>query len=500
MAQHVRHAHACTEVTFAKTLINAYVKPFFTTASKLASLCACILLLSSPCLVADEASPQTSTNFSQPFINATKKAQPSVVSIKSTMKKHSAHQWQRDESREFSPEEFWERFFGLGPERQQSQQKPKFAYGSGFIMSADGYILTNNHVIEDAESVTVQLPEGKEYPAKIIGTDPSTDIALLKIDETNLPFLVLADSSKVETCEWVIAIGNPLGLQASVTTGVISAKGRSDLDILRVEKFFQTDAAINLGNSGGPLVNLNGEVIGMNTAIATHTGGYMGIGFAIPSNLLKDVSRDLIEHGHLSRGYLGVALQRVDADIAAAVGLDKPQGALVSEVVPGSPADLGGLQSGDIILELQGVQLDGLGTFRNTVALSKPGEELVLKVRREGKEIIINTKVGQNTEHNPKDIKIEEALGILLEPITPEITRHYNLEAKSGLLIVEIDPEGIAFTAGLRAGYVILAVNGKAVSSVNDFVTAAENAKNSGKMLLQVRIGQSIRFFSLTTE
>lgn len=457
-------------------------------------------LLTSGCLLADEPATKNATNFSLPFIEATKRAQPGVVSIKSKIKKQTNHSWQRGEGNELTPDDFWERFFGLTPEQKQKQQKPKLSYGSGFIVSKDGYILTNNHVVDEAETITVQLPEGKEYPAKKIGSDSSTDIALLKIDASNLPALTLADSSKVETCEWVIAIGNPFGLQASVTTGVISAKGRSDLDILRVEKFFQTDAAINMGNSGGPLINLNGEVIGMNTAIASSTGGYMGIGFAIPSNLLKEVMEELIQHGQLSRGYLGVALQRVDADIATAVGLDKPQGALVSEVVPGSPAESAGLQSGDIILELQGAPVESLGAFRNIVALAKPGTDLSMKVRREGKELTLTAKVGQNPEHSPQGMEVEEFLGILLEPVTSDIAKRFSLDTKTGLLIVEIDPDGPAFFSGLRAGYVILAVNGKAVATVEDFVQATQNGKQSGKILLQVKIGQNIRFFSLPVE
>lgn len=463
------------------------------------SLCTSCLLVAQP-IAADTPQTKTTSNFSLPFIEATKKAQPGVVSIKSKIKKQQKVAWQREGGENMSPEDFWERFFGMAPESKQRPQKPQFAYGSGFIVSKDGYILTNNHVVEEAETITVQLPEGKEYPATLVGSDASTDIALLKIDANNLPALVLADSSKVETCEWVIAIGNPFGLQASVTTGVVSAKGRSDLDILRVEKFFQTDAAINMGNSGGPLVNLDGEVIGMNTAIASHTGGYMGIGFAIPSNLLKEVMQDIIEHGELTRGYLGVALQRVDADIAAAVGLEKPQGALVSEVVPGGPADAAGLQSGDVIMELQGVPVDSLGSFRNTIALAKPGQEITMKVRRDGQEITVTTKVGKHPEHSSQDMKVEDRFGMSLEPITPELSKRYSIDAKSGLLILELDPEGIAYQAGLRAGYVILAVNGRSVTSIEEFATIIHGTKKGGKVLLQVKIGQNIRFFSLSID
>lgn len=449
-----------------------------------------------------EVRSTTTHPFSQPFIEAAKRSQPAVVSIKSRIKKTSSQAWQREENQdEFSPEEFWEHFFGMpSPDQRQRQAKPQFAYGSGFIVSTDGYILTNNHVVDQADTITVTLPEGNEYPAKKIGTDPSTDIAVLKIEATNLPTLVLADSSTVEVGEWVLAIGNPFGLQASVTSGIISATGRSDLDIVRVEKFFQTDAAINMGNSGGPLVNLCGDVIGMNTAIASNTGGHMGIGFAIPSNLLQEVMSELIAHGKLIRGYLGVALQRVDADIAAAVGLDKPQGALVSEVLPGSPAERAGLQSGDVILELEGARIEGLGAFRSSITLMKPGQQISMKVRRNGTDMTVNATISENpgvTEHGES---IEENIGLMLEPITPELAKRFNLDVKTGLFIVKIDTDSQAYLSGLRGGYVILAVNGHAVSTVDEFARVLHEVPKGGKALLQIKVGQSIRFVPLAIE
>lgn len=463
---------------------------------------ACLSLCAAAPLAAQSVQPKVTHSFSQPFIDAAKKAQPSVVSIKSRLKKGSSHTWQKGEDQEeFSPDEFWERFFGIPmPDQQPRQHQPRYAYGSGFIVSADGYILTNHHVVEKADSVTVTLTDSKEYTAKKIGSDPSTDIALLKIDAKNLPFLTLADSSLVEVGEWVLAVGNPFGLQASVTSGIISAKGRSDLDIARVERFFQTDAAINMGNSGGPLVNLHGEVIGMNTAIASNTGGHMGIGFAIPSALLSDVMKTLIEYGHVTRGYLGVALQRVDADIAAAVGLEKPQGALVSEVLPGSPADKAGLQSGDVILELNGTPITSLGDFRSSITLMKPGQEITMKVRREGKDMNVKAKISENVENELRESTIEDTYGLMLEPITPELAKRYNLDTKAGLLIVQIDPDSSAYQSGLRSGYVILAVNGSPMKSVDEFAHAIQNAESGGRLLLQIKVGQNIRFVPLTIE
>lgn len=441
----------------------------------------------------------TSHSFSQPFIEAAKRAQPSVVSVKSRMKK-SSKWYGENEMDQFGPEEFWERFFGMPmPEQRPRQQKPRFAYGSGFIVSKDGYILTNNHVVEQADAVTVTLGDSKEYPAKVVGTDPSTDIAVLHIDGNDLPTLTLADSSNVEVGEWVLVVGNPFGLQESVTAGIISAKGRSDLDLIRVEQFFQTDAAINMGNSGGPLVNLYGEVIGMTTAIASSNGGHMGIGFAIPSNLLTDVMQAVIKYGKVTRGYLGVALQQVDADIAAAVGLEKPQGALVAEILPGGPAEKAGLLSGDVILELNGKKIEGRGALRSAVMLMKPGDEAVMKIRRNGQDLTITATVSESPENEAQGVSIEETTGLMLEPVTAEIAKRYNLDTKTGLLIVRIDPDSSAYQAGLRSGHVILAVNGRSVATVDDFAKAIHSVSN-GRLLLQVKVGQTILFVPLTIE
>ncbi len=464
---------------------------------------ACVSLCAVTPLMAQsgQATPKASHNFSQPFVEAAKRAQPGVVSIKSRIKKGASQFWSKGDDDEISPDEFWERFFGMpSPDRRNRQPKSRFAYGSGFIVSADGYVLTNNHVVEKGDSITVTTIEGKEYRAKKIGSDSSTDIAVLKIDGKNLPALALADSSAVEVGEWVLAVGNPFGLQASVTSGIISAKGRSDLDIVRVEQFFQTDAAINMGNSGGPLVNLHGDVIGMNTAIASNNGGHMGIGFAIPSNLLQEVMQELITHGHLTRGYLGVALQRVDADIAAAVGLDKPRGALVSEVMPGSPADKAGLQSGDVILELEGTAIEGLGSFRGSITLMKPGQKVTMKIRRNNQDISLTATIAESPENEEQGSSIEDTYGLILEPVTPELAKRYNLDTKTGLLIVQIDTESQAYQAGLRAGYVILAVNGQAISSVDEFARLIQNSEAGSRLLLQIKVGQNIRFVPLTIE
>jgi serine protease Do len=438
--------------------------------------------------------------YSQPFVEATQKVIPSVVSIKVRLKK-SHRQWQQQHEERSLHEDFWERFFGTSPfEHRQTPQKPRYAYGSGFIVSSDGYILTNNHIAEEADVLTVQLQNGKEYTAEKVGIDPSTDIALLKIEETDLPMLKFADTSEVEVGEWALAIGNPLGLQASVSAGIVSAKGRADLDIVRIESFIQTDAAINMGNSGGPLVNLNGEVIGMNTVIVTNTGGNMGIGFAVPSTFLQKVMEELIEHGELSRGFLGVALQHVDSDIAAAVGLERVYGALVAEVVEDGPADKAGITSGDIIIEVEGTAVETLGSFRNVVAFAKPGQEISLKIRRNEEEILITATVGDHPDNGHTTTSLEESIGISIEPVTPELVTKHKLETTTGLLIVQIDPDSLAYHAGLRAGHVILAINGQSVTTVQDFSQAIKNAKKGKRLLLQLKVGTNIRFVPLVIE
>ncbi len=471
------------------------MKKSIATMATLGLLCACI----GPFCAPSYSFASSAKNFSQPFIEAAKSVQSSVVSIKSTTKKSSRNAQRNATPPDFSsPEEFWDHFFN--PYDREPQGIPRVVSGSGFIVSKDGRIMTNNHVVDGADEITVTLPGGKEYPAKKIGGDISTDIAMLQIDATNLPAVTFADSSTVEVGEWVLAVGNPFGFEASVTAGIISAKCRSDLDIVSVEKFFQTDTAINVGNSGGPLVNLDGHVVGMNTAIASISGGYVGIGFAIQSNLLQDVMKELIVSGHLTKGFLGVGLQKVTSDIAIAVGLPSPKGALVSEVVPGGPADQAGIQSGDIILELQGLPVEGLGTLRNSIALMKPGEAITMTVRRNGSDLTIKATVSQHPENVTSDSSVLETYGLSLETITPEITKRYHLDSNTGLLIVEIDPGSKAFMSGLRAGYVILAINGKTVSTIEDFAKTLKNAEKGGRVLLQIKVGTSLRFVPLIVE
>ena len=312
---------------------------------------------------------------SKAFTEIAKKATPSVVFIKAQYNnsQESASSEDSDDPFDFFSDEFFKRFFGQPNQRGPKSQPPtpQISGGSGFIVSEDGYILTNNHVIKEANQITVVMNNEKEYEAKLIGADPRTDLAIVKIDAKDLPYLTFGNSNQLNIGEWVIAIGNPFALQSSVTVGVVSAKGRQNLRITDLEDFIQTDAAINPGNSGGPLLNIRGEVIGVNTAIISRSGGYMGIGFAIPSNMAKNVVEQIINNGSVNRGYLGVYLQEVDKEMAETFSLEKSEGALISDITKDSPAEKAGLKQGDIILEYNGKRVKNMSSFRNDIALGK---------------------------------------------------------------------------------------------------------------------------------
>jgi len=467
-------------------------------------LCGVLFTLLGPSALAaiDSASPPVQEDlsyraFSNPFIQASKKASPGVVSIKVQISKSSTE----DIMEPFS-DDFWNYFFGTpgNPNTQKPQKRQEYALGSGFIVTEDGYILTNSHMVEEATKISVQLPDGREFLAKKIGSDPSTDIALIKIESKDLPYLTLADSSKVEIGEWVLAIGNPLGLQTTVTAGVISAKGRSDLDITLVEEFFQTDAAINKGNSGGPLVTLNGDVVGMNTAIVSNTGGYMGISFAISSNLLKEVMNELRTTGKLDRGFLGVSLQPIDNDLALALGLEKPKGALIADVLPNGPADKAGMKSGDVITKVNGVEIETAGVLKKSISLMRPGQKVSLTLLRSGKPVEVEATIGSYPQDGKAGMDAAHSFGMNVEPLTPELAKRFELTTTAGLLVVQIDPNGSAYAAGIRPGNVIVAVNGNSVSSFEEFSKICSSVEKGKKVLLQVRVGTHNRYVSLPIE
>lgn len=316
------------------------------------------------------------------FASVAKKVSPAVVYIK--VEKDVEFIYNRESMRD--P--------GYGPDR--SRGRLTFGQGSGFLVSSDGYILTNNHVVEDADHIKVRLNDGKEIEAKIVGTDPKTEVAVIKIPGKNWPFIEMGDSESMEVGEWVIAVGNPFGLSNSITSGIVSAKGRNRVGLADYENFIQTDAAINPGNSGGPLVDLNGKVIGVNTAIFSQNGGNMGIGFAIPINMAKSIMEQLIDNGKVTRGFIGIMMREINHDLAERFKLKIKKGILIARVLADSPAEKSGLLEGDIIIKLADKPVSNLNAFRNAVAMITPGTEKSITVNRDGLQKKVTVKIGIN--------------------------------------------------------------------------------------------------------
>jgi serine protease Do len=463
----------------------------------------CALLLSpahtqEPCVCSPE---QTS----KAFTAVAKSATPAVVFVKVQVNSPDmdeyGYPYGYQNPFDFNTEEFFNRFFGM-PYRGGQPQKPQAQYsqGSGFLVTNDGYIMTNAHVVKGADKVTVVLNDGRELDATLIGTDPQTDVAVIKIEGKDFAFLNFGDSEEIDIGEWVIAIGSPFQLEASVTVGVVSAKGRQNLKITDFEDFIQTDAAINPGNSGGPLLSLKGEVIGINTAIVSRSGGYMGIGFAIPSNMAKSIMAQIIDKGSVTRGFLGVNLQPVDKDIADAFNLPKPEGALISEVVKDSPADKAGLKQGDIILECNKQPIKSLQSFRNEVSLMNPGSTINLKVNRKGQILAIAVQLGTSNNTLATGGNLIQKLGMELDTLTPDLSKQLGYTQKEeGVVITKIKPGSAAASAGLRPGFLIQAVNHKKVANIEEFNEALGQPENK-RILLLVRQGNATRFYSIKVE
>ncbi|MFC2049470.1 DegQ family serine endoprotease [Chlamydiota bacterium] len=438
---------------------------------------------------------------SKGFSNVAKAATPAVVYIET----QSTEQTQGISTRKGSSEnpfdyfndDFFNRFFGYPFDKKQPKSSSPTVRGSGFLISKDGYIVTNFHVVENANKVSVTLQNGQKMVATVVGTDPKTDLAVIKIAGNDYTFLNFGDSDALEVGDWAIAIGNPFGLQTSVTVGVVSAKGRNHLNIADFEDFIQTDAAINPGNSGGPLLNVEAEVIGVNTAIVSGSGGYMGIGFAIPSNMAKQIVAQLIKEGQVTRGFLGVTLQPIDSDLASFYKLKNVQGALVTDVVKGSPADLGGLKQEDIILSYNGNTVDSLSGFRNHVSLMQPGAKLKLKVFRDGKEMELNLTVAQLPNETAGPNLPAQKLGIQVQELTPELSQKLDLEDAKGVVITQVTPGSPAALSALKPGNLIMAVNRQKVANMAEFSAALSEAAKEGRVLLMIRQGDAIRIVAL---
>jgi serine protease Do len=390
---------------------------------------------------------------------------------------------------------FGDDFPGLSRPAPKSPRRT-IGQGSGFVFSAAGdttYIVTNNHLLANADRVRIKLQDGREFDAKLQGADPKSDVAVLKIAARGLPALAWGDSGRLDVGEWVVALGNPFGLSNTLTTGVVSAKGRTSLGINDYEDFIQTDAAINPGNSGGPLLNLDGEVVGMNTAIFSKSGGYMGVGFAIPSNLVRAVAEQLVTTGHAVRGYIGLTVQPLTPDIAEALGLSEQGGVLVNQVNPDSPAERAGLRVGDLITTFEGVKLTDGGHFRNRAALAPPGTSVNLGLLRDGRRLDIAVRVGRLDEEAVQGTEADQALGVVVRGLASREARR--LGVPKAVVVTAVEPQSLADLAGIVPGTLILEANRQSVGSPAEFASALR-AGGDG-VVLRILDGGRSRYLSL---
>lgn len=460
------------------------------------------LLVTNPALFAqEEESIATLKKMGDTFAEISEQASPAVVGIQA----EKTSERQGGQSPFFdSPfgNDFFEKFFRRNFPDQSPRQRQKLAKGSGFIISEDGYILTNNHLVGNADKVTVKRLDAPEVEAEIVGTDPASDIALLKIDvDEELPYLEFADSDKLKVGEWVLAIGNPFGLSHTVTAGIVSAKGRSGIGLADYEDFIQTDAAINPGNSGGPLINLQGEVVGINTAIVGSTGN-VGIGLAIPVNMAKSVYKQLAESGEVKRAFLGVAFEEMNPELAKAFGLDEDtKGVVITEVVEDSAAEEAGLKHNDVIVEFNGKKIEDAQTFRNRVAMLKPGTEVTIGVIRDGEKMTFEATLKQRPDESGftgQASEMMDKLGFSIQPLTSDIAEKLGYQDLEGVVVSNVKPGSAAAMGGIREGLLILEVNKEPVSNPEEFRKAVQESAESGRVLLLVTNGQARQFVILT--
>ena len=426
------------------------------------------------------------------FAQVAESVAPAVVNI-NTVTRVSG----RTPVEEFFGDEFFKRFFGEAPDRQQVQR----SLGSGVIVDASGIVLTNAHGVERATEIEVATADGKKHKAKVMGVDRKTDLAVLKLQGGG-PYAAanLGDSDRVRVGDWVLAIGSPFGLQQTVTAGIISAKGRS-IGQGPYDDFLQTDAAINPGNSGGPLVNMSGEVVGINSAILSRTGGNVGIGFSIPVNMAKRIYSELAAKGKVTRGWLGVSIQPLTPDLAKGFGLKEPNGVLISDVVQDSPAAVAGVTSGDIIIEFDKKKVDSPQELQKAVASTQPGRAVPLKVWRDKGEKTLEIKIGETPDDNvalKSTNKGKSLLGLDVRPITPELARQLNLRNPEGVIVFSVDDESAAAEAGLQRGDVIREVNRQRVRSLPDFEKATKDVKEGDRVTVLLQRGPQSLYVAYT--
>jgi serine protease Do len=424
-------------------------------------------------------------------------ATPSVVNISTTRVVRS-----RDEvPSDLFDDPFFRRFFGDQlPQKNAPKEHKEQSLGSGVVVSEDGYIVTNNHVIEKAQEIKVLLSNKRDYQAKLIGADPKTDIAVIKIDAKGLTALPWGDSNKLRVGEVVFAIGNPFGLNQTVTMGMISAVGRANVGIADYEDFIQTDAAINPGNSGGALINAQGELIGINTAILSRTGGYQGIGFAVPSSMARQVMDSLVKYKKVVRGWLGVSIQEVTSDLAEEFGVKDLKGALVSGVMKGSPAEKAGIKQGDVILEYNGRTVEDTGHLRNMVSQSPIGAKERVKILRQKKEIETEVVIAElpkkmaeasarSLNEEPEQEAENSALaGMVVRELTPALAARLGLDRhEQGVVCVKIDADSRAYEAGIRSGDIVVQINQQNIATLEEYKRAVSGLKSKERVLLLIR-------------
>ena len=480
-----------------------------------------MISIDNPTFTPQTAIGQTSDSFNQDFeyleranrafIEVVNRAKPAVVQITTTRLVPT----RQNPSNFFGDDDLFEFWFGPrerreqrdSDERAEEKREVPGGLGSGVIVSEDGYILTNNHVVENAEEVQVILPDGRKYRAKFIGKDAGdrgTDLAVLKIDGKNLPALPIGNSEELQIGEWVIAIGSPFGLAQTVTRGMVSAKGRllDDMNIVKYADFIQTDAAINRGNSGGALINIRGELIGINTAIATGGGfsyGNVGVGFAIPSNLAKRIMTQLIEKGEVERGWLGVSLQLIDYDLAEKLKLGEPRGALITQAYKGMPAHKAGIRRGDVIIEFDKVTIRDSNHLRHVVASAGVGETVEVKVIRKGTEKVLKVKLEKRTQEVlarlggtqrrfiPDEEDVGAFAGIQVQDLTNELAARYGYDGESGVIVTAVERRSIAARAQIDVGTLIQEIEGVEISNLKDYREQIKAVKDQAKILLYVR-------------
>jgi serine protease Do len=420
----------------------------------------------SPIIEAEEPE-QTATDLSMGIVRVAKKNIPAVVHIEVTERQEVQNPFLP-----FENNPLFRYFFDL-PDTQKEFKREIKGLGTGMIVDEQGHILTNNHVVGGASEIKVLLSSEKEYTAKIVGTDPKTDLAVIQIEaDERLPYVSFGDSDRVEVGEWVIAIGHPRGLDQTVTQGIISAKHRKGItDPSSYQDFLQTDAAINPGNSGGPLLNLQGEVIGVNAAIASESGGFEGIGFAIPSNMALHISHALMEHGKVDRGWLGVSIQEITPDLAKSFGLDRPKGALIADVVKEGPAEKAGIKRGDVIISFNGKDIPDASTLRNEVASTAIGKTVTLSVWRKEKKEDVAVKIGNlNDAVKILSASLKDRLGAEFAAVGSREVEKYQLPSQAGVVITWIDSNGLLGKAGFEVGDILLEINGRPIEGMEEFV------------------------------